>query len=65
MSEISLTLVVQKQVNKTPTDMAKIAQKNEKITAFGELNFVLDKFNTLLGDRPGIDEWHTGNDRSN
>ena len=46
-------------------DMAKIAQKNEKITAFGELNFVLDKFNTLLGDRPGIDEWHTGNDRSN
>ena len=27
MSEISLTLVVQKQVNKTPTDMAKIGKK--------------------------------------
>ena len=50
MSEISLTLVVQKQVNKTPTDMAKIAQKNEKITAFGGINFVLDKFDALLGD---------------
>ena len=29
MSEILLTLVVQLQVNKTPTDMAKIAQKCE------------------------------------
>ena len=29
--------------------MAKIAQKNEKITAFGGINFVLDKFDTLLG----------------
>ena len=30
--------------------MAKIAQKNEKITAFGGINFVLDKFDALLGD---------------
>ena len=29
--------------------MAKIAIKNEKITAFGGINFVLDKFDTLLG----------------
>ena len=58
-------MVVQFKSCKKMYDMAKIAQKNEKITAFGELNFVLDKFNTLLGDRPGIDEWHTGNDRSN
>ena len=30
--------------------MAKIAIKNEKITAFGGINFVLDKFDALLGD---------------
>ena len=30
--------------------MAKVAIKNEKITAFGGINFVLDKFDALLGD---------------
>ena len=30
--------------------MAKLAIKNEKITAFGGINFVLDKFDALLGD---------------
>ena len=50
MLEISLTLVVQLQVNKTPNDIAKIAQKNEKITAFGGINFVLDKFDAILRD---------------
>ena len=30
--------------------MAKIAFKNEKTTAFGGINFVLDKFDALLGD---------------
>ena len=29
--------------------MAKIAQKSEKIAAFGGINFVLDKFDALLG----------------
>ena len=29
--------------------MAKLAIKNEKITAFGGINFVLDKFDALLG----------------
>ncbi len=48
MSEILFNLMVQLQVNKIPTDMAKIAQKNEKTTAFGGINLVLDKFDALL-----------------
>ena len=31
-------------------DLAKLAIINEKITAFGGINFVLDKFDTLLGE---------------
>ena len=30
--------------------MANVAIKNEKITAFGGINFVLDKFDALLGE---------------
>ena len=30
--------------------MAKIAHKNEKTTAFGGINFVLDKYDALLRD---------------
>lgn len=30
--------------------MAKLAIKNEKINAFGGINFVLDKFDAILGD---------------
>lgn len=30
--------------------MAKIVKGNEKITVFGEINVVLDKFNTLIGE---------------
>ena len=48
MSEISLTLVVQLKVNKTPNDMAKVAQKNEIITAFSGINFVFGKFDAIL-----------------
>ncbi len=50
MSKISLTLVVHFKSSKKLNDMAKVAIKNEKITAFGGINFVLDKFDALLGD---------------
>ena len=50
MSKISLTLVVQFKSSKKLNDMAKLAIKNEKITAFGGINFVLDKFDALLGE---------------
>ena len=50
MSKISLTLVVHFKSSKNLNDMAKLAIKNEKITAFGGINFVLDKFDALLGD---------------
>ena len=50
MSDFSLTLVLQFKTSKIINDMAKIALKNEKITAFGGINFVLDKFDALLGD---------------
>ena len=50
MSDFSLILVLQNKTSKIINDMAKIALKNEKITAFGGINFVLDKFDALLGD---------------
>jgi len=51
MSEISLTLVLQKKAKqlKFINDMAKVQQKYEKITPFGGINFVMDKFDGLLG----------------
>jgi len=44
MSEISLTLVLQIKTCKIINDMAKVQQKSEKISAFGGIFFVLDKF---------------------
>ena len=44
MSEISLTLVLQIKTSKIINDMAKVQQKSEKISAFGGIFFVLDKF---------------------
>jgi len=44
MSDFSLTLVLQIKSNKIINDMAKVQQKSEKITAFGGMFFVLDKF---------------------
>ena len=38
MSKISLTLVVHFKSSKNLNDMAKLAIKNEKITAFGGIN---------------------------
>ncbi len=51
MSEMSLTLVLQKKTKqlKFINDMAKVQQKYEKITPFGGINFVMDKFDGLLG----------------
>ena len=48
MSEISLTLVLQIKTSKIINDMAKVQQKSEKITAFGGIFFVLDKFDHIL-----------------
>ena len=53
MSDFSLTLVLQIKTSKIINDMAKVQQKSEKITAFGGIFFVLDKFDSILssGDR--------------
>ena len=48
MSEISLTLVLQIKTSKIINDMAKVSKKSEKITAFGGIFFVLDKFDHIL-----------------
>jgi hypothetical protein len=48
MSEISLTLVLQIKTSKIINDMAKVQQKSEKISAFGGIFFVLDKFDRIL-----------------
>ena len=48
MSEISLTLVLQIKTSKIINGMAKVSKKSEKITAFGGIFFVLDKFDHIL-----------------
>ena len=48
MSDFSLTLVLQIKTSKIINDMAKVQQKSEKITAFGGIFFVLDKFDRIL-----------------
>ena len=48
MSEISLTLVLQIKTSKIIYGMAKVSKKSEKITAFGGILFVLDKFDRIL-----------------
>ena len=48
MSEISLTLVLQIKTSKIINDMAKVSIKPEKVTAFGGIFFVLDKFDRIL-----------------
>ena len=48
MSEFSLILVLQIKTSKIINDMAKVQQKSEKITAFGGIFFVLDKFDRIL-----------------
>ena len=49
MSDFSLTLVLRfKTSKKIFNDMAKVQQKSEKITAFGGIFFVLDRFDRIL-----------------
>ena len=48
MSDFSLTLVLQIKTSKIINDMAKVQQKSEKITTFGGIFFVLDKFDSIL-----------------
>ena len=48
MSDFSLTLVLQFKTSKIINDTAKVQQKSEKITAFGGIFFVLDKFDSIL-----------------
>ena len=47
MSEISLILVLHLMTSKFFNDMAKVSKKSEKITAYGGIFFVLDKFDSL------------------
>ena len=48
MSDFSLTLLLQIKTSKIINDMAKVQQKSEKITAFGGIFFVLDRFDRIL-----------------
>ena len=48
MSDFSLTLVLQIKTSKIVNDMAKVSIKSEKITAFGGIFFVLDRFDRIL-----------------
>jgi hypothetical protein len=48
MSDFSLTFVLQIKTSKIINDMAKVSKKSEKITAFGGIFFILDKFARIL-----------------
>ena len=48
MSNFSLALVLQIKTSKIINDIAKIQQKSERISAFGGIFFVLDKFDRIL-----------------
>ena len=48
MSDFSLTLVLRLKTSKIINDMAKLRQKSEKISAFGGIFFVLDRFDRIL-----------------
>ena len=48
MSDFSLTLVLQFKTSKIINDMAKVKIKSEKVTPFGGIFFVLDKFDSIL-----------------
>ena len=48
MSDFSLTLVLQFKTSKIINDIAKVQIKSEKITPFGGIFFVLDKFDSIL-----------------
>ena len=60
MSDYSLTLVLQIKTSKIINDMAKVQQKSEKISAFGGIFFVLDKFDRILSS---VIDSHLGGDK--
>ena len=51
MSDFSLTLVLQIKTSKIINDMVKVQIKSEKITAFGGIFFVLDRFDRVSRDK--------------
>ncbi len=53
MSDFSLTLVLQIKTSKIINDRAKVRKKSEKISAFGGIFFVLDKFGSVLSSAIG------------
>ena len=59
MSDFSLTLVLQIKTSKIINDMAKVSKKSEKISAFGGIFFVLDKFN-IYSNKPYKLIWEHG-----
>ena len=48
MSEDSLNLVLQKQSNKTSSDIAKIQIKSEKHSSFGGIFPIMEKFDRMM-----------------
>ena len=48
MSDFSLTLVLQIKTSKIIYGMAKVSKKSEKISAYGGIFCVLDKFDRIL-----------------
>ena len=48
ISDFSLTLVLHFKTSKNFNGMAKLQIKSEKITPFGGIFFVLDKFDSIL-----------------
>ena len=53
MSDFSLTLVLHFKTSKNFNGMAKVQIKSEKITPFGGIFFVLDKFDSILSSVRG------------
>jgi hypothetical protein len=60
MSVFSLTLVLRFKTSKIINDMAKVSKKSEKITAFGGIFFVLDKFFWCLKGAGGMSRDNSG-----
>ena len=58
MSDFSLTLVSHLKTSKIINDMAKVSIKSEKISAYGGIFFVLDKFDRNLSS---VIDSHLGN----
>ena len=60
MSYFSLTLVLRLTTSKIINDVAKVQIKSEKITAFGGIFFVLDKFDSILSSVIDKKSWSFG-----